>query len=82
MYEMMKPKDAARIFNRLDLPILIDVVSQMKARKMAAILAAMESEAAERLTIEIATQGRQSPFQSEETAGDGALPKIGEDNPS
>lgn len=82
MYETMKPKDAARIFNQLDLPILIDVVTQIKARKMAAILAAMDSDAAERLTVEIATRGQQSPFQNEEMAEDSDLPKIGEDSPS
>ena len=81
MYETMKPKDAARIFNRLELPILIDVVNQMKARKMAIILAAMDSGAAERLTIEIAMRGRQNPFNTEQVANDRDLPKIGEPNP-
>ncbi len=82
MYETMKPKDAARIFNRLDLPILIEVVSQMSARKMAVILAAMDSAAAEQLTVEIATRGRQEPFPNEQAAENSDLPKIGEDNPS
>ncbi|WP_420332955.1 MotE family protein [Roseibium sp.] len=55
MYETMKPKDAARIFNRLSLPILLKVVRQMKPRKMADVLAKMSPEAAERLTVAIAS---------------------------
>ena len=54
MYENMKPKDAARIFDRLDMTVLIGVVQQMKTRKMAPILARMDSAVAERLTVELA----------------------------
>nr|WP_319382851.1 hypothetical protein [uncultured Roseibium sp.] len=57
MYETMKPKDAARIFDRLSLPILLKVVRQMKPRKMADVLAKMSPEAAERLTVAIASSG-------------------------
>lgn len=55
MYESMKPKDAARIFDRLDMSILLKVVRKMKPRKMAAILAKMNPEAAEKLTVAIAS---------------------------
>jgi len=55
MYENMKPKDAARIFDRLSMPILLKVVRQMKPRKMAAILAKMSPDAAEKLTVAIAS---------------------------
>ena len=41
MYENMKPKDAARIFDRLDMKILVDVSTQMNPRKMSEILAQM-----------------------------------------
>ncbi|MTI45247.1 flagellar motility protein MotE (MotC chaperone) [Roseibium hamelinense] len=54
MYENMKPKDAARIFNSLNLPVLMKIVRQMKPRKMADILGRMSPEAAERLTVAIA----------------------------
>jgi flagellar motility protein MotE (MotC chaperone) len=54
MYETMKPKDAARIFERLELKILVDVSTQMNPRSMSAILASMSPEAAERLTVELA----------------------------
>lgn len=54
MYENMKPKDAGRIFDRLDMSVLIEVASRMKPQKMADILAQMSSEAAEKLTVELA----------------------------
>lgn len=56
MYENMKPKDAAKIFDRLDMKILYDVATKVNPRKMADILAQMSTEAAERLTVEIATR--------------------------
>jgi flagellar motility protein MotE (MotC chaperone) len=57
MYENMKPKDAAKIFDRLDMKILIEVATQINPRKMSDILAAMSTEAAERLTVELASRG-------------------------
>lgn len=54
MYESMKAKDAARIFDRLDLDVLLRVAGQMKPRKMADVLARMSPEAAERLTVALA----------------------------
>lgn len=60
IYEKMKPKHAARIFNGLDMAILLDVASMMKESKMAAVLAAMNSEKANELTVELATR-RQLP---------------------
>jgi len=56
MYENMKPKDAARIFDRLDLKILVDVSTQMKPATMSSILAQMSPDAAERLTVELANR--------------------------
>jgi len=61
MYESMKPKDAARIFDRLDLKILVDVSTQMNPRKMSEILALMTSEGAERLTVELANRASPNP---------------------
>jgi len=82
MYETMKPKDAARIFNGLEMPILVEVSTQLKARKMAAILAEMDSEMAKELTVEIANRSRQAPFKGEQTMNENDLPKIGEDDPT
>jgi flagellar motility protein MotE (MotC chaperone) len=56
MYESMKPKEAAKIFDRLDIRVLLDVASQIKPQIMAAILAQMSPEAAERLTTELAVK--------------------------
>ncbi|GGH26439.1 hypothetical protein GCM10007036_34230 [Alsobacter metallidurans] len=54
MYEAMKPKDAAKVFDRLDLKVLVPVVNAMNPRKMSEVLAAMSPEAAEKLTVELA----------------------------
>tara|TARA_R100000005_G_C4998203_1_gene204909 strand:+ start:1723 stop:2430 length:708 start_codon:yes stop_codon:yes gene_type:complete len=56
IYEKMKPKDAARIFNDLEMEILIDVASNIKESKMAPILAEMNSSRANKLTVELATR--------------------------
>ncbi|MGB3810186.1 MAG: hypothetical protein WA943_08810, partial [Parvibaculum sp.] len=55
MYETMKPKEAARIFERLDMGVLIDVAKRMQPRKMSAVLAVMDPVAAQELTVELAT---------------------------
>jgi len=56
MYENMKAKDAARIFDRLDMKILVEVTLQMKPAKMSEVLALMTPEAAEKLTVELASR--------------------------
>lgn len=57
MYENMKPRDAAKIFDRLDMPVLFEISSQIKPAKMADILAQMSTEAAEKLTVQLARRG-------------------------
>lgn len=74
MYESMKPKDAARIFDRLSMPVLLKVVRQMKPRKMADILGKMSAEAAERLTVAIASSADDQVTDSKPMQAD--LPKI------
>ena len=61
MYENMKPKDAAKIFDHLDLRVLIDVSSQINPRRMSDIMAQMLPEAAERLTVELANRANPHP---------------------
>jgi flagellar motility protein MotE (MotC chaperone) len=73
MYEAMKPKDAARIFDRLTIDILLPVVQQMNPRKMSEVLASMSSESAEKLTIAIAMQARSKNEKSAMTAAPAAL---------
>lgn len=53
-YESMKPDDAARIFNRLDRTILVDVASRMKPAKVGLVMAAMEPSRAQDLTVLLA----------------------------
>ncbi len=56
MYENMKAKDAARIFDRLEMRILVEVASLINPRRMPDIMGQMSSEAAERLTVELANR--------------------------
>jgi flagellar motility protein MotE (MotC chaperone) len=54
IYENMKPKDAARIFEELEMDILLPVVERMKERKTAPILAKMNADKAKAITTELA----------------------------
>ncbi|MDN4983865.1 flagellar protein FlbB [Bradyrhizobium arachidis] len=73
MYEGMKPKDAARVFDRLEMSVLIEIASAIAPRKMSDILGLMSSEAAERLTVEMA---RRANGGGDQSASAGDLPKI------
>ncbi len=54
IYESMKPKEAARIFEDLDLIVLLEVIDRMKERKTAPILARMTPGRARNITLELA----------------------------
>ncbi len=54
LYETMRPRDAAVIFNDLDMNVLLPVVDRMKDAKAAAILAAMQPEKARQITTQLA----------------------------
>ena len=58
IYEAMKPPDAARIFDNLDMDVLMQVVTRMKEVKTAPILAQMEAAKAKELTLQQADRGR------------------------
>lgn len=73
MYEGMKPKDAARVFDRLEMGVLIEIASQIAPRKMSDIMGLMAPEAAERLTVEMA---RRANGGGDQSASAGDLPKI------
>lgn len=68
IYEVMKPQDAAQIFDQLDMTVLLRVIGRMKELKTAPILAAMEPEKAKAVTTALAEQ-RNRPTA---TAGAGA----------
>ncbi len=55
-YSAMKPKDAARIFNGLDDDVLIQVAQDMKSDALAPVLAAMNAEIAQKLTVRLASR--------------------------
>jgi len=54
IYETMKPKEAARIFEQLDMPVLIEVAGHMKEMKLAPVLASMDAGKAKALTLALA----------------------------
>ncbi|MDE2286412.1 MAG: flagellar protein FlbB [Hyphomicrobiales bacterium] len=56
MYETMKPRDAAKIFDRLETNVLIEVASQINPRNMSEIMAQMAPDSAQRLTVELANR--------------------------
>lgn len=57
-YTAMKPKDAATIFNTLDMDILISIIEQMNPKKVADVLAKMNTSSANQITVELATRKR------------------------
>jgi flagellar motility protein MotE (MotC chaperone) len=74
MYENMKPKDAAKVFDRLNMRVLVEMANAMNPRRMADILAQMMPDVAERLTIEIAN--RSGAVGKTQTTAPAELPKI------
>jgi flagellar motility protein MotE (MotC chaperone) len=71
MYEGMKPKDAAKVFDRLEMPVLFEIASKIAPRKMSDILGLMSPEVAERLTVEMARRAG-----GDKSAAATELPKI------
>ncbi|WP_050424164.1 MotE family protein [Bradyrhizobium tropiciagri] len=71
MYENMKPKDAAKVFDRLEMNVLYQIASQIQPRKMSDIMGLMQPEAAERLTVELARRAG-----GDKSASTDDLPKI------
>jgi len=56
IYSKMKPKEAARVFERLEMPLLLSVIGEMKERISAAILAEMDPQRVSEITAEIARE--------------------------
>ena len=53
IYENMKPKNAARIFEELDMDTLLMVTESMGARRLAPIMAKMNPARATEITVEL-----------------------------
>src|SRR5579871_4576168 len=71
MYEGMKPKDAAKVFDRLEMSVLFEIASHIAPRKMSDIMGQMQPEVAERLTVEMARRAG-----GDKSGSDADLPKI------
>ena len=54
IYETMKPKDAARILQELEMKVLMAIMERMKERATAPVLAAMNADKARMVTTEMA----------------------------
>lgn len=76
MYESMRPKDAARIFDTLDMSVLIEVARAMRPPKLADVLAQMQAEQAKRLTTELARRPNQTASVDPRSVSPDTLPKI------
>jgi flagellar motility protein MotE (MotC chaperone) len=74
IYEGMKPKEAARIFDTLEMDILVSVISKMSERKSSPILANMDPEKARAVTINLSEQHKLPDLQKE--AGKKAAPPL------
>ena len=76
MYETMKPKEAALIFDALDLPVLARVAQAMSPKKMGPIMAKMNPNKAKSLTSMLVAAETPQPQLAEASAGAGELPQI------
>jgi len=68
IYENMKPKDAAQIFDSLELDVLLMVAERMSERKLAPVMAVMNPDRAREMTIEL-TRQRQMPLPGTTPSG-------------
>lgn len=55
-YSAMKAKDAAVIFNTLDMDIMIRIIEKMNPKKVADVLAKMNTASANQVTVQLATR--------------------------
>ena len=77
MYEAMKPKEAARVFDKLDIKVLVPVVLAMNPRKMSEVMAAMSPDSAEKLTTALASRNQVAdPNADREQLPPGELPRL------
>ena len=53
-YETMKPRDAAGVFDELEMPVLVQIMDRMREARAAPVLGAMRPERARLLTAELA----------------------------
>lgn len=76
VYETMKPKDAAAIFDQLEMPVLLRVARAISPRKMAPIMARMDPAKAKDLTAGLAVDRVEPTIDMSEDEDLAALPQI------
>jgi flagellar motility protein MotE (MotC chaperone) len=54
LYESMRPREAAAIFDELEMPVLVQILDRMREAKAAPVIGAMRPERARQATIELA----------------------------
>ena len=74
MYSSMKPKEAARIFDGLEMTILVDILRAMKAASGSQIVAKMNAEKARAVTLMLAKKEQLKEVQSQKPMDE--LPEI------
>lgn len=80
MYSSMKPKEAARIFDGLDMTVLVDLLRAMKATSGSQIVAKMNAEKARAVTMMLAKKEQLKAVPKGPDVGD--LPAIEGDKPA
>ncbi|CAL7959143.1 conserved hypothetical protein [Alphaproteobacteria bacterium] len=60
IYENMKSKEAAKVFDKLQINVLVEVAESMKEGKLSAIIGEMMPEKAKELTVALANRSRQA----------------------
>lgn len=65
MYQSMGPEDAAKIFNKLEMDIILRVLGKMSPMKSSPILAKMDTEKAREITSALADGSPQEPKTAE-----------------
>jgi flagellar motility protein MotE (MotC chaperone) len=61
LYEGMRPRDAATIFDELEMPVLVRIMDRMREAKASPVLGAMRPERARLLTAELARLRAERP---------------------
>ena len=81
MYETMKPKDAAKIFEKLDLKELLPIVEAMNPRKFSDVLAQMDPVLSGKVTASLEKSAREKASPRMATGGQENLNELAEIKP-
>lgn len=76
MYEAMKPKEAAQIFDQLEISVLTRVAQAMSPKKMGPVMARMDPARAKTLTTVLVAAELPRPQLADAPAPSGELPQI------